>query len=117
MNTNKNYKNSKNVKNNTNTFIVEIVELLNELTGKKFKPTTDSTEKSLNARLNDYSVEEIKATIRKMCKKWKGTQYEEFLRPSTLFAPTNFENYYNMEEIEDGEDKLELTRMAGIEVL
>lgn len=106
------------VNNNTNnTYIVEIVDLLNDLTGGKYKSTTNSTKESLNARLKDYSVDEIKSTVRKMCKKWKGTEYEEYLRPSTLFTPTNFEKYYNMKGEPNGEDELTLTKMAGITTL
>ena len=33
--------------------------------------------------------------IDKKVNDWKGTKYEEYLRPKTLFAPEKFEGYLN----------------------
>lgn len=75
--------------------IVAVVDCLNNLIGSKYSPKTDKTQKSISARLNDYSVEDIKNTIAFKVKKWKGTDMEKYLRPETLFIPSKFESYYN----------------------
>ena len=41
----------------------------------------------------------FKFVIDNRVKEWKGGKMEEYLRPSTLFAPTNFENYLNSKDV------------------
>ena len=36
--------------------------------------------------------------IDKKVKEWKGTEMATFIRPSTLFAPSHFEEYLNQPE-------------------
>lgn len=73
-----------------------IVEYLNSKAGTKFKPENKETQKHITGRLNDgYTVEDFKIVIDKKCDEWMGTEWEKYLRPSTLFIPTNFENYLN----------------------
>lgn len=78
-----------------NTDIKYIVEYLNEKTGKSFKANTSATQKHIKARLAEgFTVEDFKKVIDNQCAKWKGTDWEQYLRPSTLFG-TKFENYLN----------------------
>lgn len=72
-----------------------IVDYLNEKVGSKFRANNKSTQQHINARLKEgYTVDDFKTVIDKMCAKWKGTEYEEYLRPQTLFG-TKFEGYLN----------------------
>lgn len=79
----------------------KIINRLNELTGANYKYTTKSTQSLINGRLRDgYTEQDLIMVVEKMCYLWskpkKGEKdMREYLRPSTLFAPTNFENYYN----------------------
>jgi uncharacterized phage protein (TIGR02220 family) len=89
------YKESKNIKNN-NKYIVEIVGYLNEKTGKRYSASTKSTASSINARLEDgYTVDDFKTVIDVKVNEWKGTDYEKYLTPDTLFRPSKFEKYLN----------------------
>ena len=82
--------------NNYNVEFDEIIAYLNEKTGSKFKATTEATRKLMSGRLSEgYSVEDFRKVVDAMLSKWKGTDYEQYLQPSTLFAPSNFEKYYN----------------------
>jgi uncharacterized phage protein (TIGR02220 family) len=83
----------------------EIINYLNEKTGKSFSPKTDATVKFINGRWEDgRTLEDFKRVIDTKCKEWLGKNDREgkplanFLRPNTLFSPTNFENYLNQVE-------------------
>lgn len=96
----------KNVKDNNkniilninNIYIVEIKEIidyLNERAGTHYKTTTQKTRDIIKARLNEkFTVEDFKIVIDKKVSDWKGTEWEKFLRPQTLFG-TKFESYLN----------------------
>jgi uncharacterized phage protein (TIGR02220 family) len=79
----------------------EIIDYLNMVLGTQYRHSTKSTQKHINARLeNGYSVDDFKTVIDKKCKEWKGTEMERYLRPETLFG-TKFEGYLN-QNIVDG---------------
>lgn len=72
-----------------------IVEYLNEKAKTAYKSKTKDTQKHINARLAEgFTVDDFKAVIDKKCTEWIGTEWEKFLRPSTLFG-TKFEQYLN----------------------
>lgn len=78
--------------------VVEIVDYLNAKAGTNYRASTKATQSLINARLDEkFTVEQFKAVIDKQCKKWKGTQFEEYLRPQTLFG-TKFESYLNAQK-------------------
>ena len=80
--------------------IREIISYLNERVGGRYSPKTAETVKLLSGRLNDeYTVEDCKDVIDIKAKEWMGTEMEKFLRPRTLFAPSNFENYLHQKDI------------------
>lgn len=84
--------------NNTkyNSEFGQIVDYLNQKSGSNFKATNDATKRLISARLNEgYTVEDFKKVIDNQVARWTGTEYEEYLQPSTLFAPTKFEKYLN----------------------
>ena len=80
-----------------NNNIKLIIDHLNEKAGTAYRDTTKGTVKALKSLLtgeNPYTVEDCITVIDKQCVKWIGTEYEQYLRPSTLFG-SKFENYLN----------------------
>lgn len=74
-----------------------IVEYLNAKALKNFKASTGTTKKFINGRLAEgYTVEDFKQVIDTKVVQWlHNAEMNAYLRPSTLFAPSNFENYLN----------------------
>ncbi|MEK5414475.1 conserved phage C-terminal domain-containing protein [Paenibacillus sp. FSL L8-0708] len=75
--------------------IVEIVNYLNEKANGKFSSSTRETIKLINGRLGEgRSLEDFKRVIDCKTAEWLGDpKHEQYLRPSTLFRPSNFESY------------------------
>lgn len=73
----------------------EIIDHLNSITGASFKPTTKETIRLLTGRLSEgYTVEDCTNVISHRWEKWQGDpKMVEFVRPITLFRPSNFESY------------------------
>lgn len=72
-----------------------IIDYLNEKADTSYRASSKATQSHINARLTEgYTVDDFKTVIDKQCAKWKGTEYEQYLRPSTLFG-SKFENYLN----------------------
>jgi len=84
MNTNKNDKKVK-----------EIINYLNARTGKNFSDHSRSTQRLIRARFTEgYTIQDFKLVIDNRIGKWgKDESMLEYLRPSTLFNMTKFENY------------------------
>lgn len=73
-----------------------IVAYLNEKAGTKFRSSSDRTQSLIRARLADgFTVDDFKTVIDKKCADWMDTDYQQYLRPITLFDKTKFENYLN----------------------
>ena len=73
----------------------EVIDYLNEKAKTKYK-YADSNIKYISARLREgFSVDDCKTVIDKKCLDWMGTEYEQYLRPKTLFSPEKFEGYLN----------------------
>lgn len=73
----------------------EIVRILNEETGKAYKPTTPKTASLIRARLKEgFAVEDFRRVIETKTREWRGGEMEKYLRPETLFG-TKFESYLN----------------------
>jgi len=85
LNTNNNDNND----NNDNNLKL-CLDYFNETTGREFK-----NGQGLEARLKDYSIEDIKLVIDYKTKDWKGSNSEKYLRPETIFRPGKFEGYLN----------------------
>lgn len=87
---------------NTNT-IKEIIDYLNKKTNSHYKYNIKSTISSISERLKEgFTLEDFKIVIDKKCDEWLGTEYEKFLRPSTLFRPSKFESYLNQKPRKEG---------------
>ena len=74
---------------------ITILECLNRLTGLHFRPV-DSHLKLISARLREVGVETtgVEQMLVRMVSKWRGTEMEQYLRPSTLFGKQKFDEYY-----------------------
>lgn len=81
--------------------IEEVINYLNEKTEKNFKSNTKNTVDFINGRLNEgYTIEDFKKVIDNKVNDWKDDPINDaYLRPSTLFRPSNFENYLNQKSI------------------
>ena len=56
--------------------------------------------KLINARLKEFTKRDMFEVITKKCGEWRGTEMERYLRPSTLFNATKFEEYVNQKVID-----------------
>jgi uncharacterized phage protein (TIGR02220 family) len=75
---------------------IETLEFLNSQSGKKFKPVKSNLN-HINARLDEgYTIEDLKYVVESKTKQWiNDDKMYEYLRPSTLFCPKNFDAYLN----------------------
>ena len=96
---NKNDKNDKNVKkrDTLSSRCALIINYLNEKTGSNFDPKNESTTDLIKARFNEgRTVKDFIEVIDTKLENWlTDGKMVRFLRPSTLFNRTNFENYLN----------------------
>lgn len=76
--------------------VKEIIDYLNLVIKSKYKYTTSSTKRLINARLNEgFSVDDFKRVIDIKNAQWsKDNKMKEYLRPETLFG-SKFESYLN----------------------
>jgi len=83
--------------------LTEPIRYLNLKTRKSFSINTKPILNLIAARFNEgRSIEDFKRVIDCKCGKWlKDPKMMDYLRPSTLFNATNFENYLNEKEEHD----------------
>lgn len=83
------------IDNNKLSIYKEIISYLNLKAKKNFKENTASHQKFIKARLKEgYVLEDFKKVVDIMVAKWKGTEYEQYLQPQTLFG-NKMDNYLN----------------------
>ena len=81
--------------NNELSICKEVISYLNLKAKKNFKVDTASHQKFIKARLKEgYALEDFKKVVDIMVAKWKGTEYEQYLQPQTLFG-NKMDNYLN----------------------
>jgi uncharacterized phage protein (TIGR02220 family) len=81
------------LKSNAEITPESILSYLNEKAGKRFR-TWKGT--GLLERIREgYSLDDFKAVIDSRIKAWKGTEWEKYLTPETLFRPGKFDKYLN----------------------
>lgn len=79
-----------------------IIEYMNMVFGTNYKYTTKATKEYIHARLTDgYTEDDFKTVIDKKFAEWNGTEWEKYLRPQTLFTPSNFESYLNQKVVKE----------------
>lgn len=95
LQTNKTNNNEIDNNNNKLSIYKEIISYLNLKAKKNFKVNTASHQKFIKARLKEgYVLEDFKKVVDVMVAKWKGTDYEQYLQPQTLFG-NKMDNYLN----------------------
>ena len=83
------------IDNNKLSICKEVISYLNLKAKKNFKIDTTSHQKFIKARLKEgYVIEDFKKVVDIMVAKWKGTEYEQYLQPQTLFG-NKMDNYLN----------------------
>ena len=83
-----------NLSNNKEIYI-SVIDYLNSKAGTHYKATSKDTQRHINARLAEgYTVDDFKRVVDNMWTAWKSTEWEQYMRPSTLFG-SKFENYLN----------------------
>jgi uncharacterized phage protein (TIGR02220 family) len=94
--------------NNTKLNIFkEIISYLNDKANTKFKDGNKANQRIISGRLDEgYKLEDFKTVIDNMVAKWKGTEWEQYLRPQTLFQASKFENYLNFTKPETKPTKI-----------
>jgi len=76
-----------------NLDVVPVIDYLNKKTSKQFKASSKATERLVKARYREgYKLDDFKKVIDLKAKDWlDDSHWHKYLRPSTLFNPTNFE--------------------------
>ncbi|MDF7683381.1 conserved phage C-terminal domain-containing protein [Lactobacillus sp. ESL0679] len=79
-----------------NSVFKQVVDYLNKKAHRDFKYTNKSTQRLINARVNDgFDVPDFKKVIDTKCAEWlNDKKMYRYLRPDTLFGP-KFEGYLN----------------------
>ncbi|PFW87219.1 chromosomal replication initiator DnaA [Bacillus pseudomycoides] len=80
----------------------DILDYLNEKAKKKYNHQSEGHRKLIRARWNEgYGIDDFKQVIDNKVSQWlgqfdkDGKPFEQYLRPSTLFAQKHFDNYLN----------------------
>lgn len=95
LQTNKTDNNEIDNNNNKLSICKEVISYLNLKAKKNFKVDTASHQKFIKARIKEgYVLEDFKKVVDIMVAKWKGTEYEQYLQPQTLFG-NKMDNYLN----------------------
>lgn len=94
-----------NITTDTAENIVKILAYLNKKTGKHFRESTKKTQRLIHARMNEgFVYDDFITVIDNMHTQWKGTKFEKYLQPSTLFGD-NFESYLQSMTADDTQQK------------
>ena len=79
-----------------NSIYINIIDYLNTKAGRRFNSSNKAVREVINGRVRDgYTEEDFYKVIDNKCAEWLGTEHEQYLRPSTLFAPSHFDEYLN----------------------
>ena len=97
---------------NTNNYKY-IVDFLNSEANTNYRHTTNKTQSLIRARMKEgFTLEDFKQVISNKCNEWKGTDFEKYLRPETLFG-TKFESYLNSKTKKNNKDDIRKAFMIG----
>ena len=76
-------------------FAPKVIDYLNEKASRRIR-VGYPIRKLIGARFNEgYNLEDFKHVIDVKCSQWLGTEFEKYLRPSTLFNATKFTEYHS----------------------
>lgn len=95
---NKSANNSVLIKKEKRNTLIEVAKNvladLNLKSGKRYKPSHDNTKYIVKHLSNGFAFEDFQKVNDIKVKSWSGTEFEKFLRPSTLYG-SKFESYLN----------------------
>lgn len=83
----------------------EIIAYLNLKSCSKYSTTAPENLKFVRARLANYSPDDLRGVVDRKVAAWKGTEWEKFLRPETLFNATKFQGYVNEQDTKKKDDQ------------
>jgi len=76
-------------------FASKVIDHLNEKANRRIR-VGFPIRKLISARFGEgYTLEDFKHVIDVKCSQWIGTEFEKYLRPSTLFNATKFTEYHS----------------------
>ena len=77
--------------------VTKVITEFNQLAGSRYSIKTEGTRELIRGRFNEGRThEEMIAVIKDRIKKWsKDPRMKDYIRPSTIFRPGNFDNYLN----------------------
>ena len=83
--------------------VVSVIDYLNDKANKQFKASSKATGRLLKGRFSEgYTLADCKKVIDTKAKNWlDDPHWQKYLRPSTLFNATNFENYLEESRFSD----------------
>ena len=114
--TNNNINNNNIIDNNIYSLVIDY---FNKKTGKKYRANTKDIQKLIKARIKEeYTIEDFYKVIDNKVKTWlHDKKMSYYLRPKTLFAGDNFQNYLNESEGENaGSEKTGGFKYSGFAV-
>lgn len=92
----------------------EVILHVNRRVGTNYRTDSIKTMRLVRGRYNEgYRLEDFVKVIDVKCREWKGTEFEKFLRPSTLFAKGHFEEYLQQSAL-DGPKEIEFSDRPSI---
>ena len=78
----------------------EIIAYLNAKCGTRYK-ATESTKRIIHERIEEgFTKDDCFKVIDNKVASWKGTEWEKYLRPDTLFRASKFQGYLNEKPVE-----------------
>ncbi len=99
----------------TQTPETEILDYLKQVTGTKFRPIKSNLTLISALFKSGYTQEEIVEVIQLKTVQWKNNPVmAPYLRPSTLFKMSNFDNYLNELELVKQNPKMYATHFAAL---
>ena len=94
-----------NIYNNIKNSVSSILDYLNSKIGVMYKASNTKTISLIKSRLREgFTFEDFKNVIDKKVKAWKGTSFEQYLTPFTLFGD-KFEIYLNQKISKEHESR------------
>ena len=76
--------------------IKAVIDYFNEVVGTRYTYRNKKINGLISARLNEgFTVDDLKRVVDIKVGDWTGTEWARFLKPTTLFAPSHFEDYLN----------------------
>lgn len=98
-----------------NPEIIELIQYINTLLKTKYKENDKTIVSMLNARLSDYSPDDIKAVFANRYAVWKDDSFmSKYLAPDTILRPSKFPKY--LEEVNKTKEGLFYVNVKEIDL-